>query len=513
MGGFCKISQAFYVFVLVFLLVLSSSDSFAANAASLKRKVVDSKESVKRKPFQISQELNDAIYEANYDEAKRLLRAYLKAKPNRYYYNWLALILNFEGRYVEEEHLLREQLKRLPEQEATYNLANALLCQRRYSEAIKYFRECIAVGFDRANAFLSIASAYLGEGKLREAIVTYDEMHSSLKSNEVRAKMYSEIVRKDLESSGGLHDNGYFDFAIISSGGCKWSPEKMPLKVFIQSEREASVIEHYRPEFRTLLLECWEEWCRVLSDRLSISYVNNPADADIECYWAKPASNRAGLGHEAAACTPVQFSFPQGIVHGKIVLNTSMSGAGLPYPALYMRTITIHEIGHVLGLIDHSPYPDDIMFETAIARRLSERDKKTILHLYDKSVPVAVKLDAAPYFKYMKEQDRLAIQGIGFMSEKKFESAIETFKASINSEPLSTQAAQVFSCQGICYMNLENYADAENCFKQALARKELAGKFRRDCLINYAWMLHKLKREQEALVLQAEAKKIVVPTK
>ena len=58
----------------------------------------------------------------------------------------------------------------------------------------------------------------------------------------------------------------------------------------------------------------------------------------------------------------------------------------LPLTDNRMRTVCLHEVGHVLGMGGHTTNPEDIMFYTSsladVPKHLSARDRATLVRLY-----------------------------------------------------------------------------------------------------------------------------------
>lgn len=53
------------------------------------------------------------------------------------------------------------------------------------------------------------------------------------------------------------------------------------------------------------------------------------------------------------------------------------------------RFVTAHEIGHALGLLSHSPWPDDLMYTQPRRRLLTPNDRYTIQLLYHRPATIA----------------------------------------------------------------------------------------------------------------------------
>jgi predicted Zn-dependent protease len=58
-------------------------------------------------------------------------------------------------------------------------------------------------------------------------------------------------------------------------------------------------------------------------------------------------------------------------------------------PACYSITMT-HEVGHVIGILAHSPHSDDVMFANPEFDGISDRDRQTAITLYHRPSTVTV---------------------------------------------------------------------------------------------------------------------------
>ncbi|MBY0358163.1 MAG: matrixin family metalloprotease [Candidatus Obscuribacterales bacterium] len=119
---------------------------------------------------------------------------------------------------------------------------------------------------------------------------------------------------------------------------------------------------------------------------------DNPADADIYVFWTHHFVNKLGLGLFANDIRGVtsKESFPyKAILAGGqadfkpvvILLRTTEPG-GTPMPYDKLRAAAAHEMGHALGIEDHSPNPGDLMSIYYGRGVISANDAATIRYLY-----------------------------------------------------------------------------------------------------------------------------------
>lgn len=128
----------------------------------------------------------------------------------------------------------------------------------------------------------------------------------------------------------------------------------------------------------------------------------------------------------------------------------------------------LHEIGHALGITNHSPNPADIMYATKTARQngLSVRDKNTIKMLYEPSIggmnykPKSA-VETSSRSSDLQNADKLLENG-------QFEAAIQAYKK-IASGGLDT--AEAYAGMATCYYTMGKGDEAYKYAKKAVAAK------------------------------------------
>ncbi|MBR6162918.1 matrixin family metalloprotease [bacterium] len=129
----------------------------------------------------------------------------------------------------------------------------------------------------------------------------------------------------------------------------------------------------------------------------------------------------------------------------------------------------LHEVGHALGITNHSPNPADIMYATKTARQngLSQRDKNTIKLIYDTDVTTKTKTSSIDTTSSNRSAE---LQRADMMlANMQYEPALELYK-----KVLSTGLEQGDAYFGMakCYYSLGNGKEAYKYVKKALATDE-----------------------------------------
>ena len=195
----------------------------------------------------------------------------------------------------------------------------------------------------------------------------------------------------------------------------RWQRAKMPLRIWISPglklpEMDIATITNQRVEqvfqmvqsgypFEQLpVAKGWtqetnyqvaagiEQW-RQFQDEglLSYGFTSNPYDAHIMVFFTEQFAGAAGPGGVnvggntvAQVFTLAQTQLPQYKQKPVIIeLNTTIN-----YTPEKMQASAAHEFGHALGIKEHSPYREDIMYVDRIVDQLSEGDKATLRMLY-----------------------------------------------------------------------------------------------------------------------------------
>jgi tetratricopeptide (TPR) repeat protein len=346
----------------------------------------------------------------------------------------------------------------------------------KYNEAIEALKKAVEVEPNRPEALTNLGSMYQTAGKLNEAIDAYTKV---LKMGGVPGtggtnlrdlvKILTEQRDQQNAVSKGVSpdemQNDYFAFA-KQDGVAKWLPSSMPVKVYIPSDAEVGKIQGFRPEFNTAIRDSFADWERASAGKIKFQYVTNPTDANIQVTWTDDVTKvkRPAEGGEAR----VLFDEANGIRRATIILLTKSPDAINGFiPVNIIKFACLHEIGHSLGIMGHSPDPNDIMFCSIRALdappTVTARDAATLARVYDSDVKVARE-------RALQSGDSkiaLNAQAIELLKSGQYEQAAAKLEAAYKLDPSFDPVRENL---GSCYINTGSHLARNGKYNEAIAK-------------------------------------------
>lgn len=140
-------------------------------------------------------------------------------------------------------------------------------------------------------------------------------------------------------------------------------------------------------------IEAWE--AQFLYGEVRGVAVTDSSQADVIVQWASvvPPDVPPDPGPPVTACAGATTypSWVSGSAPGRAVRVTlgTLAGYTPPQVAACLQRVVVHELGHALGLLKHSPAPLDIMNQTPTVYTPSSADRRTVEILYHTAATVA----------------------------------------------------------------------------------------------------------------------------
>lgn len=194
----------------------------------------------------------------------------------------------------------------------------------------------------------------------------------------------------------GLSATGpdYLAVARYNGETVRWALNGQPIKLFVD---EASRPPGSAAGLGNLVVRAFDPWVQALGGQLAIQSVAVPTDAHIVVRFTTGV-DRQGVSTERGTLYTAGITVP--FVQDKRLQQMVMTLAtldidGAAYSADALYNVALHEAGHALGLLGHSPNPNDVMYGETLdegsergvqgrtqRRQLSSADVASIRRLY-----------------------------------------------------------------------------------------------------------------------------------
>ncbi len=195
-------------------------------------------------------------------------------------------------------------------------------------------------------------------------------------------KNYAHIAQLLADARGAT----YMDAILAERGGnvARWVERRSnPITVWIQP---TTTLRDFWPDFKARARDAFYTWASA-GVPLRFLFVPDSDSAAVHVVWVDRFDD------SAAGKTYWERDKNWWIVGANIEIALHRP-SGEAYDQQMIRTIALHEVGHLIGL-DHSPNPDDIMSAKVHVMALSAADLRTASLIYQLP-PGAVKQPPAP---------------------------------------------------------------------------------------------------------------------
>ncbi len=132
---------------------------------------------------------------------------------------------------------------------------------------------------------------------------------------------------------------------------------------------------------KELMKQAFARWSQATDDKIVFRYVSSPDDAQITVEFVKDASKTSKM--ERAAGVTYPRTIGNRLVSAKIqIADNAPNGAAFRKDAVYR--IMVHEIGHAIGIFQHSSDPMSIMYYAKGSRYqdIKPEDLKVLAKIY-----------------------------------------------------------------------------------------------------------------------------------
>jgi predicted Zn-dependent protease/predicted negative regulator of RcsB-dependent stress response len=210
----------------------------------------------------------------------------------------------------------------------------------------------------------------------QQALAGSDVDFQRIKIN--RSLFQQEVDRLDMVQSEldktvvSAQDVDYYQDSMLTHKVFHWNNQNGVIKVYLAP---GEGIPGWTPAYAERFKEACQRWQTVLGNQVRFEFTDDPnAKVDTHVTWNGGYDKRSGL-------TRYRYISDK-LVMADIDINLKNYDGHFYDPQTVYR-LSLHEVGHLLGIAGHSRNPKDIMYPSiSVANDLSPRDIATMRKLY-----------------------------------------------------------------------------------------------------------------------------------
>ena len=286
-------------------------------------------------------------------------------------------------RMWQAEKELRQVLSIEPNNStAMLNLAFVLLAVHKPAAAVVEARKLITLQPENAEGWINLGACEISNGNSAQALHAY-KMAMKLQPEHVNANKIRSLIQglEDSVNNSNLIGTSKSDYLQSTFWHpVRWSEKQMPLKVYIQSGSE---IAGYKTQFLPILKRSFDEWSEASGGKIKFIYVAVKPRCDIAVRWTSDPKELMAAAENGHATV---YEKAGDAKSADITLFTRNHNSGTSLTDDYAHYTDLHEIGHAIGISDHSLNANDVMYgfgNPAVLHELSNRDKRTVAMMWD----------------------------------------------------------------------------------------------------------------------------------
>lgn len=266
-------------------------------------------------------------------------------------------------------------------------------------------------------------------------------------------------------------DDNYLNYAVDSNGALTiW--KKQNLIVHVSSD-----------EFRSIIYQALSDYNNEFDGYFKFLVTKKPEKADIIIDVVNSFdSNKNPDSVYMAGVTNTSISGQdKSLTKAHVQLLAISPNTKKKVTAGEIYRVTLHEVGHAIGIIGHSPNEKDIMFASSGVSEFSLRDKNTIKMMYSGDEKLisnltknysSTKLEESEKYVKMSPKKALAWVNLGktYYDQGKKEKALDAYKQALMLEP---ENPTIYQSMAECYYLSKKYEAALKQYENALSYSKI----------------------------------------